>query len=189
MRAFIAVDIHEDARAGLGRVTDQLRRLGGDVKWVPARNVHITLKFLGETGEDLVPDLLAAMRAAAAGQSPFRVRLGGLGSFPRKGRPRVVWVGIAEGGRELGYLAGWVDSLCCELGFEREKRPFSAHVTVGRVRSPGGIERLVEALGAGSDFSTETFEVTSIRLMKSDLRPSGAVYTCVGEVNLGRAAD
>jgi len=204
VRAFIAVDIPDNLRRSLAEVAGRLGGLGGDVKWVRPAGIHVTLKFLGEIGEERVDEVAEAMARAAAGKRPFEVTLAGLGAFPPKGPPRVIWVGIDRGAEELTRLAAEVDCLCAGLGFEPERRPFRAHVTLGRVRSPRGIGKLADEVrggrggrgggagGAGgggwSGFSAEPFMAGSVKLMRSDLRPSGAVYTCLREVALGQEA-
>jgi len=176
MRLFVAVNLPAEIRDRLAAVQDRLRRAQADVSWVRAENLHITLKFLGETEEkrlDRIRDVLAEVARAYA---PFSLQVTGAGSFG--GRvPRVVWAGVSEGADLLTRLAWQVESALSRVGFPKEKRSLTAHLTLGRVRSPRNVEALLMAL---REFQTDSFGTAMVRqfdLMRSELRPSGSVYT------------
>ena len=185
MRLFVAVNLPPDVRERLGAVQDRLRRAQADVSWVRVENLHVTLKFLGETEEkrlDRIRDVLAEVARAGA---PFPLRVTGVGSFG--GRvPRVVWAGVSEGADCLTRLARQVESALSRVGFPKENRSFTAHLTLGRVRSPRNAEALLMAL---QEFQTDSFGMTTVRqfdLMRSELRPGGSVYTVLSGFILGQ---
>ena len=179
----MAVLLPEGLRTRLDGEIGRLRGVAGDVAWVPAANLHVTLKFLGQLDEARVAAIADALGSAASRADPFDVDFRGLGAFPTTSRPRVVWAGL-EGGRALGALAGAVDAALAALGLPREPRPFAAHVTLGRVRAPRRNPALAEALARPADFGR--LAVTRVSLMRSDLRPGGARYTELAGVLLAR---
>jgi len=151
--------------------------LGADFKWVNPANMHLTLKFLG----DVEPERIAAI-SAAAGEAigrfaPFSVRLSGAGAFPSVSRPRVVWVGVGDGAAELGRLAAAVDEALGGIGCERERRRFSAHLTLGRRRSGKNLDELSETLARHRDYAGPAIPVSRVVLFSSVLRPTGPIYT------------
>jgi 2'-5' RNA ligase len=181
LRAFIAVEIPPTLQQAIHSRTAELRRAIGAslVRWVPAGNLHLTLKFLGDISPSTV-DMLSQMLATEAGRfAPFPLRISGLGSFPNPKRARVIWIGL-HAPDTLASLAHGIESACVHLGYEAEDRPFSPHLTIGRVRQPvsaakqqtvrAALEKIqIEEIGAA--------EVTSVHLFKSDLKPTGAEYT------------
>jgi RNA 2',3'-cyclic 3'-phosphodiesterase len=118
---------------------------------------------------------------------PFEARIRGLGAFPSAGRPRVVWAGVTEGASEMTALARRVDAALAALGFPRDERPFSPHVTLGRVRRPGSNPALTDALAGAAAREFGQIQVPTASLMRSELGPRGARYTELAAVRLGRA--
>jgi RNA 2',3'-cyclic 3'-phosphodiesterase len=159
--------------------------VASDVAWVAETNLHVTLKFLGQIDDARVPSLVSALAAAAAGLTGFEVGVRGLGAFPSATRPRVVWAGLDA--PQLTALANAVDAALASLGFPRESRPFSAHVTLGRVRESRRPNRaLAAALGRPVDFGF--LAVSHVSLMRSELSPRGARYTELAAAPLGARA-
>jgi len=183
MRLFVALELDEAVRARLNRVQTGLQRLGSDVRWIPRDQLHVTLKFLGEVNDRDVSGVSAAVRFAAGRHSPFSFDVAGCGCFPPAGPVRIVWVGVGEGADPLVQVARSVDDELSKLGFPKENRPFSAHVTVGRVkedRSGGRIRQAVQAARcepAGQD-------ATSVTLMSSVLSRTGPTYAAVSRAPL-----
>lgn len=184
VRTFIAIRLLEKTRHRLGKVGKKLLASGVDVKWVPEGNFHITLKFLGDVESDRIKEIAASVESAIEGIARFDVSMRGVGAFPRISRPSVIWVGIDSGGEELKLLAERVESALEQLGFTREDRPFSPHITIGRVKSPKGLEKLRAAIEDMCGENVDSFTVHSVAVMKSDLRPSGPIYTAVAEFEL-----
>ncbi len=175
-RAFIAVEMGE--LSGLVRFHSELRGLEPAVKVVDLHNLHVTLKFLGDTEEDLVPKLGEIMQAACNGIAPLTVRLHGSGTFPPKGNARVVWVGL-EGAEPLAMIASKLDGPLQKLGFEPEGRAFKPHLTLARVKVPSSSN---QARGMAERYAISEFgsvNVNSILLKKSVLGPKGPTYTTV----------
>jgi 2'-5' RNA ligase len=187
MRAFVAVNLPHVERSRLYDTLEPLRAEALPVRWMPPESLHLTLKFLGRVEDERVAALHAMLVRIARVAEPFELAVGGLGAFPRLGRPRVWWVGIAPEPR-LTTLQRALDAGLVELGFAREDRPFSPHVTIGRARedrSTGGSR--VEAVVASFAFRFR-FAVETIDLMESQLSPRGARYVRMCAAPLGGAA-
>ena len=178
MRLFVAVHLPQEIRDGLAAVQERLRRLQADVSWVKPANLHITLKFLGETEPKRLGRIGPVLEEVARGMAPFSLTVAGVGTFG--GRiPRVVWAGVREGAAPLEALAGAVENGLARAGFPKERRQFTAHFTLGRVRSPRNAEVLLAAI---RDESTEPLGVVSVEqfvLMQSRLDPGGSIYTAL----------
>jgi len=178
MRLFVAVHLPQEIRDGLAAVQERLRRLQADVSWVKPANLHITLKFLGETEPKRLGRIGPVLAEVARGMAPFSLTVAGVGTFG--GRiPRVVWAGVREGVAPLEALAGAVENGLARAGFPKERRQFTAHFTLGRVRSPRNAEVLLAAI---RDESTEPLGVVSVEqfvLMQSRLDPGGSIYTAL----------
>ena len=174
-------------RARLAAEVDALRPLGGDVAWVAAGNLHVTLKFLGRVDAARLPEIEAVLAEAAALATPFELAVRGLGAFPSATRARVLWAGAA-GGAAAGRLATDVDEALAGLGFAREARPFAPHVTLGRVREPRRNAALAAVLAAGARREFGRVRVERVSLMRSELSPRGARYTELRTLTLARSS-
>jgi len=151
--------------------------LSGDVAWVKPGNLHLTVKFLGDVAQDRIGAVVTALDAAALGLPVFDAALRGLGAFPSITRPRVIWAGMTEGAGAMVELAGRVEEALAAVGFARDARPFSPHVTLGRVRRPGPNGALASALRAADAHEFGGIRVAGVRLIRSELSPGGARYT------------
>jgi RNA 2',3'-cyclic 3'-phosphodiesterase len=167
----------DDVRARLAAEIDALRPIAEDVAWVAANNLHISLKFLGQVDAGRLGEVEAALAAAAAVEAPFQLGLCGLGAYPTAGRPRVLWAGAAEGSDAAGRLATAVDEALAGVGFSREVRAFTPHVTLGRVRQPRRNLALAAVLTTGAHRAFGHVRVERVSLMRSELSPRGARYT------------
>ena len=186
MRLFVAVHLSQEIRDGLASVQDRLRRAQADVSWVKPANLHITLKFLGETEPKRLESIGSELAEAARSAAPFSLVVAGLGTFG--GRiPRVVWAGVREGVAPLEALAGAVENRLARLGFPKERRGFTAHFTLGRVRSPRNAEGLLAAIRDEPAAPLGTVPVEEFVLMQSQLDPRGSSYTALERFPLGRA--
>jgi 2'-5' RNA ligase len=182
IRSFIAIDIPPEVKSGLSALQNSLRHLGAAVSWTRPEGVHLTLKFLGDVTPSSLPDIVKGLHDAVESAIAFPVIVEGVGSFPNPRRPRVLWVGL-QGGEPLSKLQESVESAIEPLGFPREHREFHPHLTLGRVKAPHGVERVVqemERLG----FPRREFTAAEVRLMKSELKPTGAEYTLIHSVPL-----
>lgn len=179
MRTFVALNLPDTTRRALWDAAAALRDRDLPVKWVRPEAIHVTLKFLGETDEQRGPEVIAALRRAAAGARVLPLAISGFGAFPDAAHARVVWAGI-EPEPALELLADAVERQFAALGFPTEARPFRPHVTLGRSRRDasraafGGLEQALAALSFA-----ETVVVESVDLMRSTLQSTGAVYEVV----------
>lgn len=184
IRTFIAVRLPAAARRRLAEVEEALKESGADVKWVSEENLHITLKFLGYVENERMAAVCDAVKSAVDGLRPFDMSLSGVGAFPKPARPSVVWVGVRSGSEELKALAKQVEVAMERIGFAPEPRKFSAHVTVGRVKSAAGSHKLREAIERLRDEPVDSARVSGVAVMKSELYRTGPVYTVLKEFGL-----
>ncbi len=181
LRAFIAIETPRPMQEAIGRQTAALRqRLPAPlVRWVPPENIHLTLKFLGETSITTLEQLVTLLRTAAEEHSPFELSAAGLGVFPNRAQPRVIWIGLTAPAALLA-LQRDIEGICARLGYSPEDRPFSPHLTIGRVNPRLNTEekqRLRQALEERQIGELGTIQVNAFHVFKSDLQPEGAVYT------------
>jgi len=188
MRCFVAVDLSAETRGAVAQAQATLRAASprADVRWVAPEAFHLTLKFLGETEEDRVARVREALTTVARAHVPFGLAMAGLGAFPSLARPRVLWAGIVGGLREIGLLAADVERAALPLGFALDARPFGGHVTIGRVRSPRRIGRVLEAAARLAQQPLGSWTVREMVLYRSHLRPTGTVYEPLAALVLGR---
>jgi RNA 2',3'-cyclic 3'-phosphodiesterase len=180
LRAFIAVELPLDLRKTVCAATSNLQsQVGGLVRWVPVENMHLTLKFLGDVSLANVDLLSGMLRAETDLFQCFELRLSGLGSFPSLKRPRVIYIGI-QAPAVLESLQRGIESATHRLGYESAERGFSPHLTIGRVKQNATVteqQMIRRALEETKIDSLGTTRVESVELFKSDLRPTGSVYT------------
>jgi 2'-5' RNA ligase len=179
VRLFVAILFPEAIRTRLGTLIDQLRQCDADVKWVEASNLHVTLQFLGATATTLMPSIEQALDEAVRGVRPIAVDVEGTGVFPPRGAARVLWVGMRADPAALEALQERVASRLEPLGFVPERRRFSPHVTLGRVRSSRNLRVCVDRLRAHESFHAGHMVIDSFALMQSQLSQRGPTYTAV----------
>jgi RNA 2',3'-cyclic 3'-phosphodiesterase len=187
LRLFFAVTISKRLRETIGHFQDQCRAADVDVKWVEIDNIHSTLKFLGDTPADKLAELFGAAEFIAQSISPFDMFLDGFGAFPDLRKPRILWTGITRGKERLAHLHLSLDERLESLGFARESRSFSPHLTIGRVRSPRGAGNLARIMEKIKNAKVGETSVSSFSLMKSTLMPQGPIYAELGNFQLGAA--
>lgn len=189
VRAFIAIELPDEVRRALSRLQQDLKtQTVAPVKWVEPRNMHLTLKFLGNIGVDTVVDIVKALGEAAKGVSPLSLGVSGLGAFPDAGRARIIWVGLTGDISGLRRLQQNIDKALAVLNIPPEKRPFSPHLTLARLRdgATNADRREVGRLLEETDFTENPdFTAGSVYLIKSQLKPSGPVYSVLGSADLG----
>jgi 2'-5' RNA ligase len=164
----------------------------GGVRWVRAEGIHLTLKFYGEVGSDRLSGLQGVVKSAAAGVGPLALEMNGLGTFPNLARPRVIWAGLAGELDRLKALQRSVEEASRPLGFEPEARGFTPHLTLGRVEPgwrPADRQSLEDAFARLGPGVRAAFTADTLTLIRSDLRPGGAVYTPQLAVKLVGSAD
>ena len=181
LRAFIAIELPVHVCDAIQKQTVRLRQaLGNDlIRWVPTQNMHLTLKFLGDTATSYLDFLKQLLIREAESHPQFDLQLGGLGAFPTSRRPRLLWIGI-HAPTDLVSLQRGIEAGASRLGYEQEERAFSPHLTIGRVRqniSPPELQKIHAALDTIQLGNIGTARVDSIHLFKSDLQPGGSIYT------------
>jgi 2'-5' RNA ligase len=181
-RAFVALLLTDETRRAVVRVLEELKPLSRAVAWVPPANLHVTLHFLGEQSEPSLSEALDALDEAARACQPFEVALHGLGAFPGLERPRIIWLGLAEGALAARALQARLMAALGARGFPPEERPWHPHLTLGRVpderrwRREGG-EALRQAVTRAGSLAVARLPVKALSLMTSELSRSGARYT------------
>ena len=187
-RCFVALELPPEVKLALAGANEMLQRdVKAPVKWVDADSIHLTLKFLGNVPMGRLEELQSALRKACAETTAVRLQLASPGAFPRVDNPRVIWVGLKGDCEELGLLAERIEAAMAELGFPREARRFSPHLTLGRVREGATNDArhsITSALRSAEPVQAAAFEIAEVSLMRSHLSPNGARYTCLGRVAL-----
>ena len=181
IRAFIAVDLAPEILDHIDNISMQLKSRLSDIpiRWVPSDNIHLTLKFLGDVSTSNLDMLNKIIITEAEKQSPFELSVGELGAFPSIPRPRVIWIGI-EAPSELSILQKGIENETARMGYARERRPFSAHLTIGRVSrnaNANQVRQIGDVLANCKVGFIGATRVDAVYLYRSDLRPAGAVYT------------
>jgi 2'-5' RNA ligase len=190
LRSFIAIEMPAELQDAMDKSTDGLKKALARplVRWVPPHNVHLTLKFLGDVSPANLELLAQALKVEAGQHTSFSISIGGLGVFPNLRRPRVVWIGI-EAPAALQALHHGIEVAAAHLGYEPENRPFSPHLTIGRVNqntSASDIQQIRAALEQTSVGSLGAVAVEAMHIFKSDLQPGGAIYTHLYTASFGK---
>lgn len=188
MRTFIALEIGEETRSALKSATKAIGRLPG-VRWANPDTIHLTLRFIGELKDALVPEVLRVMENAAKEFAPPRFAVKGLGWFPAGRRPRVLWAGVEEESEILAGVVRRLDEGLEKIGISSDAKPYRPHLTLGRARGHldiAAVENAFERIGA-SVFGEETaYEMV---LFMSELSPGGAVHTRMGAAGFRRSSE
>ena len=183
-RLFIAIPLSKELRSSLAETAQELAPLSPDTSWVGTERIHITMRFLGEVSETAIPKIEGAMDSAVREHPPFPFEVCGLGAFPSPRRPRVLWAGIKTGKEEMTALHRSLSTELEGVGFPQEERPFSAHITLGRVRRPRTNDQLADRLKEEAETVFGGESVERLVLFKSTLLPQGAVYDELYSANL-----
>ncbi len=182
LRCFLAIDVGDGIRRALTETIRSFRSTSADVRWVREEGLHLTLAFLGSVAPEALPPIERAAARSVAPSAPIELTVRGVGGFPRRGRPRVLWAGVAGAG--LGALAEALSVGLEPLGFAPEKREFRPHVTLGRLRSGRGWKELAPRVRAAETRNFGSCKVFGVHAYRSDLRRDGAVYTKLWTVQL-----
>lgn len=179
IRTFVAIDIPQDVKAQIGKIITKMQLLIEPVRWVKPKNLHVTLKFLGEITPAQVEQVKACAENVSKQHSPFKLHFTGIGGFPNLKKPRVIWTGIDITPNPLQPVYQTLEDGLAAVGFERETRPFRVHLTLGRIRDPRRVQLDLDAL-RNLYFRTDNFTVAELIVMRSDLQRGGPVYTPQG---------
>jgi len=194
IRSFVAIELPDEARAALADLQENLKAQvpHKTVRWTQPASIHLTLQFLGDVAPGAFEAIADALRGVCADYTPFTFELKGVGVFPNPDRPRIVWTGVNEPSGTLIALQKGVTHALEPLGFEPEKRAYTPHLTIGRADRQASRRELAEVGELVTRSKVETLcqvGVEHITLMKSDLQPSGAVYTPLAVLALGKGVD
>lgn len=180
-RGFIAIDIK--ATPQITSFEKEIAKTGADVKLVEPGNIHITVKFLGDTDENHIDAIEQSMKESVLAIKPFLITLKGTGVFPNQNYMKVLWIGIIDEGN-IETIVHAIDEKLEPLGFKKENRGFSPHLTVGRVKTARNKDQLLKVIENYKAVEFTIQKVQSITLKKSELTPKGPIYTTLREVSL-----
>lgn len=183
IRLFICMNLPDQILRQVNDLVRDLKLRGRGVRWVRPEGMHLTLKFLGDTYPDQVDEIATALEQVLAGFKPMTIRVKGLGAFPGYRRPRVFWVGLEDTSGELVRLAKAVDAAMVRLGYPREDRPYSPHLTLGRVKMQNTLVHIINHM-QGTSFDAGEFTPDNLIIMRSDLNREYAVYTPIKILSL-----
>ncbi|MCX8030697.1 MAG: RNA 2',3'-cyclic phosphodiesterase [Thermodesulfovibrionales bacterium] len=175
MRCFIAIDLPKEIKLQIQQLIKSISHLSHEIRWVPFENLHLTLKFLGEIDEKTINKIQQILKKVLGERTPFKISISGVGAFPNTKKPNVLWVGVAPS-EELKLLFEAIDTSFVHIGFIREKRGYSPHLTIGRVKDHKNISEVIKSFNEFQGKTFGSFEVSEIYLMRSILHPQGAEY-------------
>lgn len=185
LRTFIAIELPQAVTHRAGQLIDKLNVTSAKVKWVAPHNMHLTLQFLGDVDVRKIPDVCQAVQTAVEPLEPFELQCLGAGAFPNAHRPRTVWLGAGGGEERAVQLHDEIEAGLAKLGFRSERRRFTPHLTIGRVRhSASGIRELGELIEKNAQFDAGTFRVDEVLVISSRLERTGPVYEPLGRARL-----
>lgn len=188
MRCFIAIDIPDEVKGKIRILIDNMRHLSKGVRWVPIENIHLTLKFLGDVSEDLIPDIKNRLILLKNKYNPFKIDIKGTGAFPSPKYPSVLWIGV-EPSDQLEKLYLDIEDAMYEFGFEKEDRKFSPHLTIGRIKDRKGIDLVVKELYTIKDMFFGSIDIREFVLIRSILKPTGAEYSDLAKFKLEKSKE
>ncbi len=186
MRAFIAIDLPKEIKDYLSLLEAKLKQSEADVKWVAPINIHLTLKFLGDIDEKKISQIIQILEEISLKQTQFILELSSIGAFPNIKSPRIIWIGVTTGNSEVKQIVANLETRIEKIGIAKENKPFTSHVTIGRVKSNLNREKLTQSLTIITTESNNEsqFVVKKLILFKSTLTPKGPIYEAVKETSL-----
>jgi 2'-5' RNA ligase len=185
IRSFLAIELPEAIRRKIEEVQKDLKLSHADVRWVSPEKIHLTLKFFGSIDESRIDPIVKSIGGPTQTSSPFSLAVRGMGAFPRLKNPRVIWMGLVDEKEILPSFQRELEKELRKIGFESEDRPFHPHLTLGRMKSNQGRDELIGRMEKYREEQFGDFQVEKVVLFKSDLRPSGPIYTPLKELRLG----
>ena len=183
IRLFVAVSISDQSRNAVSNLIQNFKSVSPGVRWVKPENLHLTLKFLGNVEESKLSSLKNALDSSVSDLRLFQFDLTNLGCFPNIKRPRVLWIGIEDESKQIVRLHENIEEQFFKVDFPKEKRRLQPHLTVARVKDSRNSNSVLSEF-QNYNFGRHTIEVADVLLMKSDLRQSGAIYTCLHKAKI-----
>ena len=183
LRLFIAIELPSNIIDGLRNVQEELKDKSNKLSWAKPENIHLTLKFLGDTETGKIDSMVNILEGIAGKSFSFEISVKGVGTFPAAGTPRVIWVGIEEN-KDMLQLYNNIEEGLAALGFEKERRDFKPHLTIGRIKFLNDRAGLRRGLEKVAGLNLARFAVAGFALFKSTLTPEGAIHTKLKEYTL-----
>lgn len=188
MRSFIAIELSQEFKNFLEHIQSKLKPAGADVRWIEPKNIHLTLKFLGDIDDLQLTQISEILEKVSKKMSRFSIGLSSLGLFPGPNSPRIIWMGIGQGNQQTKEIAQELEEELSRIGIAKEERAFTSHITIGRVKSNLNRDKLVRKI---TEVETEVeklkpalLPITEISLLKSTLTPKGPIYEILTETSL-----
>lgn len=181
IRLFLALEITDEVRENLAKLQAILKTAaqfsGAQPSWVSPESTHLTVRFLGNTQEEMVDLIAQRLEQSLASFEPFAFAVRGTGVFPDPRRPKVLWAGVKKADEQLAALFELVEQEMAPIGFETEERAYHPHLTLARIKSQKGIQGMMQAVEQNGRFWCGEVQAEELVLFRSDLNPSGAIYT------------
>ncbi|MEE4312057.1 MAG: RNA 2',3'-cyclic phosphodiesterase [candidate division KSB1 bacterium] len=184
IRTFIAIEIPPHIKKEISEFQRHLMVRDTRISWPKPDNIHITLKFVGDVETNAITAITEAVEKGVEQIPPFNVKIVGVGTFPSGRKPRILWIGAKSENSLMVKCADNIDQKLEELGYEKETRPFRAHLTLGRVKSQFKIDEVLDRLNESRDFECDDFLASEIIVVQSTLHASGAIYTPLKRIRL-----
>jgi 2'-5' RNA ligase len=185
IRSFLAIELPGTIQKKIEEVQGDLKSSHADVRWVSSEKIHLTLKFLGNIEESRIESIVKSIEEPIHTTSAFHLSVRGMGAFPHFKNPRVIWMGLVDGEKVLTSFQKQLETSLEKIGFQAEDRPFQPHLTLGRAKSSRGRDELIGRMEKYREEEFGDFQVERLILFKSDLTPSGPIYTPLRDIKLG----
>jgi len=186
IRSFLAIELPEPILRKIEEVEADLKSAHADARWVSPEKIHLTLKFFGNIEASRIDSIFKSIEEPVRTTQPFSLKVQGVGAFPNMKSPRVIWMGLVNGSQILISFQKEIEAQLEKIGFQPEDRPFRPHLTLARVKSSRGRNDLVGRMEKHKEEEFGDFQVERVILFKSDLKPSGPIYTALRELRFGR---
>ena len=177
IRSFIAIELAPPIKTKIEEIQKKLKSSASDVRWVRPEGIHLTLKFLGNIEQERISEISDIIEQCSTDTTSFTLKVHSLGAFPNESNPKVIWVGAEDDSGNLAKLQRALENKLASIGFKAEKRSYSPHLTLGRLKSPKGKRELSQNLADHKQFECGMFEAKEVCLFKSELKPGGAIYS------------
>ncbi len=187
IRAFIAISMPPPVQNMVENIQDRFKQIRAPIRWVKPSNLHLTLKFLGNITEEQIEGAKKCLKVAGQDVNSFTLKTTETGGFPNLNYPKVLWLGFSDPDGQLHKLVENIELQLQKIGFQRESRKFTPHLTIGRIKSPKGKKIFIRMLHKEKNVSCDDICVTCLKLIKSDLKPSGPEYSVLHTFNLKKA--
>jgi 2'-5' RNA ligase len=184
MRTFVSIEIPDDIKKKISELIEKAKLHLTPVKWVENKNLHVTLKFVGQVEDEKIMSITDCVKESIKGTKPFTLSFAGMGLFPNAEHPSVLWVGISKGSDKAKDLAEKIECRITKEGYRGEEKDFTAHLTIGRIKEKIDIDSLSKFVQKNGNVDLGSIKVDHVSVMKSTLRPAGPVYDEIEKITL-----